>query len=545
MLVFNFILGLLIIVTAVLWAQMTGRHGMLVDPWDIHSNVCMLQSPFQWCVGQRRDCNGVSGAASVWAPILLNNTWQIDQTASGAVRISGENTAMVYLKSSGNIVVGPDELPGQSGVIVSLVPTAYTATPMWNSHAKMAFSDGSMLDSVCHVSDASMCGTLFRSSVLDAGIFTSKSRTVVGAVEYGFIAANLQARVILNASMVIAHYIDRGTAAPCCSNDTTLRCPTPTNNDLRNAVKMCIAQNATGACNISVPRFRGPPNNWTTTGITDMSFLFNNQTSFDTSIDSWDVSAVTDMSGIFYMAAAFNQPLTWNTSAVRDMGYMFAGATSFDQTLDWNTSAVENMNSMFAGATSFNQTLTWNTSAVIDTSYMFYGVTNFNQPLNWDTSAVTNMYGMFAGAEAFNQPLNWTTSAVENMNSMFTGATSFNQPLNWDTSAVTNMYGMFQSAESFDQTLTWNTSAVENMNSMFASAGSFNQPLTWNTSAVRDMGYMFESAVSFNNDITSWNCAAVINESSVFDGAIAWLAAFTLKAGENGTLQKPSRWEAK
>ena len=429
MLVFNFILGLLIIVTAVLWAQMTGRHGMLVDPWDIHSNVCMLQSPFQWCVGQRRDCNGVSGAASVWAPILLNNTWQIDQTASGAVRISGENTAMVYLKSSGNIVVGPDELPGQSGVIVSLVPTAYTATPMWNSHAKMAFSDGSMLDSVCHVSDASMCGTLFRSSVLDAGIFTSKSRTVVGAVEYGFIAANLQARVILNASMVIAHYIDRGTAAPCCSNDTTLRCPTPTNNDLRNAVKMCIAQNATGACNISVPRFRGPPNNWTTTGITDMSFLFNNQTSFDTSIDSWDVSAVTDMSGIFYMAAAFNQPLTWNTSAVRDMGYMFTSATSF------------------------------------------------NQPLNWDTSAVEDMGYMFNGASAFNQPLNLNTSAVENMNSMFTGATSFNQPLNLDTSAVENMNSMFQSAESFDQSLTWNTSAVRDMSGMFYGATNFNNDI--------------------------------------------------------------------
>jgi len=219
MLLFNFILGILIIVTAVLWAQMTGQT-FIVDPWDIDNNVVMLRFPFQWCVGQRKDCAGLSGTASVWAPILINNTWRIDRAASGSMRISDEasKTAMVYLNASGGIVIGPNEIPGQTGITVSLSPAAYSATPMWNSHATMSFSDGTILDSVCHVNDASMCGTLLRSSNTDAGIFTSKSRVIVGAVEYGFISANLRARVILNASIVITHYTDRGNAAPCCSS---------------------------------------------------------------------------------------------------------------------------------------------------------------------------------------------------------------------------------------------------------------------------------------------------------------------------------------
>ena len=219
-------MGLLIIVSAVLWAQMNGQS-FHVNPWDIDSDVIMLRFPFQWCVGQRRNCAGFRGAASVWAPILLNNTWRIDQTASGAMRISDATKAIMYLQSSGGIVVGPDELPSESGVTVALVPAAYAATPMWNSHATMTFSDGTILDSVCHVKDGSMCGTLLRTSILDAGIFTSKSRVIVGTVEYGFITANLQARVILNSSIVITQY--NLSAVPCCgsSNIPIPRCPPP------------------------------------------------------------------------------------------------------------------------------------------------------------------------------------------------------------------------------------------------------------------------------------------------------------------------------
>ena len=68
---------------------------------------------------------------------------------------------------------------------------------------------------------------------------------------------------------------------------------------------LCIATVPSGACNLTEGTFLGPPNNWDTTG-------------------------VTDMFGMFWGATSFNQPLTWNTSAVEDMSGMFYGATNFN-----------------------------------------------------------------------------------------------------------------------------------------------------------------------------------------------------------------------
>ncbi|ABC01191.1 BspA family leucine-rich repeat surface protein [Mycoplasma capricolum] len=56
----------------------------------------------------------------------------------------------------------------------------------------------------------------------------------------------------------------------------------------------------------------------------------------------------------------------WDTSNVKNMRYMFKGATSFDQPIgNWDTSNVTDMSAMFYGAKSFNQDLSnWNTSNV-------------------------------------------------------------------------------------------------------------------------------------------------------------------------------------
>ena len=45
----------------------------------------------------------------------------------------------------------------------------------------------------------------------------------------------------------------------------------------------------------------GPIANWDVSAITDMSFLFNGLTNFNTDISSWDTSSVTDMSYMFYV----------------------------------------------------------------------------------------------------------------------------------------------------------------------------------------------------------------------------------------------------
>ena len=202
-----------------------------------------------------------------------------------------------------------------------------------------------------------------------------------------------------------------------------------------------------------------------TTGITNMSELFENYGNFNENINYWDVSQVTNMYEMFRGATSFNQPLNnWDVSKVTDMRRMF-----------------------FKG---FN-----NSSDMA-----------FNQPLNnWDVSQVTSMTYMFNGAASFNQPLNnWDVSQVTSMGGMFRDAASFNQPLNnWDVSQVTSMGGMFRDA------------------------ASFNQPLNnWDVSQVTAMNYMFYYATSFNKDLSNWCVEKISSEPSLFSGGTNMSTAF-------------------
>lgn len=265
-------------------------------------------------------------------------------------------------------------------------------------------------------------------------------------------------------------------------------------------------------------------------GVTNMSNMFQNATSFNYPIGDWDTGAVTDMSWMFYRAMSFNQPIGgWDTGSVINMGLMFGLAASFNQPIgDWNTGAVTNMGGMFAVAKSFNQPIgDWNTAAVTNMNDMFESATSFNQPIgDWNTAAVTNMGGMFSRATSFNQPIgDWNTEAVTNMGAMFSEATSFNQSIgSWNTATVSTMGAMFYRASSFNQPIgDWNTGTVIKMNRMFENATSFNQPIgSWNTSAVTDMNLMFRDADSFNQPIGDWNTAAVTDMSFMFYFASAF-----------------------
>ena len=116
----------------------------------------------------------------------------------------------------------------------------------------------------------------------------------------------------------------------------------------------------------------------------------------------------------------------WNTYKITNMDYLFYNQTWFNEDISkWNTSNVISMNCMFRCTNSFNQKLNWDVSNVTNMNHMFYYAFIFNQELNWDVSNVTNMNGMFYGAGLFNQELNWDVSNVTSMNYMFGFAKSF------------------------------------------------------------------------------------------------------------------------
>lgn len=71
-----------------------------------------------------------------------------------------------------------------------------------------------------------------------------------------------------------------------------------------------------------------------TSGITDMSYLFDGASSFNEDITHWDVSSVTRMNRMFTGVDLFNQDIShWDVSSVQNMDRMFWLASDFNQDL--------------------------------------------------------------------------------------------------------------------------------------------------------------------------------------------------------------------
>jgi surface protein len=285
-------------------------------------------------------------------------------------------------------------------------------------------------------------------------------------------------------------------------------------------------------------------NNWNTSKITNMDYVFYNALSFNQPIGGWNVANSTDFSYMFLNAVSFNNGNStninnwiFNTSSTFAMTSMFQGASVFNQPIgNWNVSKSINMSSMFTNATSFNQNIgSWNVSNVANMSGMFNTATSFNQNIGaWNIGSATNTSGMFTNAFSFNNSgsstiNNWNTSKVTNMSGMFSSARLFNQPIgNWNVSSSTNMNQMFYSASSFNQDIgSWNISSSTNISQMFEIARDFNQNIgSWDTDNVTTMYRTFRLATSFNNggfsDINNWNTSKVTNMSEMFNDAVAF-----------------------
>ena len=149
-------------------------------------------------------------------------------------------------------------------------------------------------------------------------------------------------------------------------------------------------------------------------------------------ISAIDIPDLTNVNSMFAMLSrcdTLNAPLNinnWNTSNVTDMSYLFARSHNFNQPIgNWNTSNVTTMEGMFYAEPTFNQPIgNWNTTNVTSMAEMFYDASNFNQPIgNWNTGNVTTMASMFFSANSFNQSIDaWNYNSIQVIENMILGS---------------------------------------------------------------------------------------------------------------------------
>jgi len=347
--------------------------------------------------------------------------------------------------------------------------------------------------------------------------------------------------------------------------------------ELVTAVNLWVSDNATALSTY------GEINTWDVSLVTDMSYLFQDKTTFNDDLNNWDVSNVTDMNRIFINCHEFNGNIsTWDVSNVNNMAWMFHRADQFNGDLSgWNVSSVTNMNATFYQAYAFNSVISnWNVSNVVQASSMFressfdqdisswnvsslenpsgmFTDTPFNQDISgWDVSNATNMGHLFNGAINFDQDIsNWDVSSVYAMNNMFTGASSFNIDIStWDVSSALNMDMMFDDATtlsdenkcaihtSFSSNTNWpydwsglcttttvfqpetqeelGTAVSLWINDNDAALLAHGDINTWNVSLITDMAELFMGASDFNDDLSNWDVSNVTTMLNMFNGAI-------------------------
>ena len=195
--------------------------------------------------------------------------------------------------------------------------------------------------------------------------------------------------------------------------------------------------------------------NFNTTNVTDMAYMFNSSKATELDLSSFDTSKVTTMENMFCNSEVEDLDISsFDTSLVTNMSCMFEGVTASIDTSSFDTSEVTTMHNMFKGTSGTTLDLSnFDTSDVIDMSSMFQNASyNSIDVSSFNTSSVANMSGMFRGSTELNLDVsNFDFGNVTDVSYMFGGANyqihktlnSLTLPSNFDTSNITNITGLF------------------------------------------------------------------------------------------------------
>ena len=313
--------------------------------------------------------------------------------------------------------------------------------------------------------------------------------------------------------------------------------------------------------NTTISLFNEDISNWDVSNVTDMQFMFFNNSQFNQDISKWDVSNVTTMDRMFqnYVYSSgtskaygwFNQDISgWDVSSVTNMYGMFEGLIYFNQDISgWDVSSVTNMYGMFSSATAFNQDIgEWNTRNVTNMNYMFssrYHDSTFNQDLTfWCTpsqqpSMNTKFFTVLDSAnyphfgdcprgedliyvaDGPNTPLEGEIAIVDGI--VYCNPKDIGSSINHDG----HDYYVAKHKEDIQKNLAFLgvgnkigyymcTSNVVNLEKLFSYKGDINENISrWDVSNVTNMKELFAATTS-QPDITKWDTSSVTDMQNMF-----------------------------
>jgi len=306
---------------------------------------------------------------------------------------------------------------------------------------------------------------------------------------------------------------------------------------------------------------------WDVSGVTNMSKMFQNNTTFNQNISNWNVSNVTNMQNMFADANAFDQNIgNWNVAKLVSANGMLNNTNisvdNFSGILyNWSLQNVQSNVTLGAAGLHYNATTGtqgYNTLTTSPKNWTIFGAVPFSNvvtiQLTVTTPSSNRSTGLYLGINSrisvkwgdgsgntliYSGAVSHTYStagtytvdisgndpnAIFQFGNISTTSNYLTAVNRWGGYNLTSLSGAFNNITGTISSIAAIPSTVTSLNSLFycssANSSNFSPNITgWNTASVVDMSSMFMNVTTFNQDISGWNTGAVTSMMNMFYGA--------------------------